>query len=277
MKLIDNILIPLVKYYPFTRGRMFFYLHFVHGKSRSEVLDRLPNPIRMKGGFYLHTYESGDFTSLWFRLYRHYEQATKKLILGGCERDSIFLDVGANLGVFSLGIAKRRKDLLVVGIEPNPLTFSLLSKSVKDNRLCDRVKCLKVAAGNSNEESQFIINLQNSGDSVLMNEGDRDSNSKTVDVEIRKLDEYEPLLATIRASGRKISCLKMDIQGAEVLALQGMSDIITTHKPLLIVELAEDCLARFGHTAKDLYDQLELLNYHQVDFVESNIIARSRS
>ncbi len=269
MTLFYKLLTWAVSFHPFERGRIFFFHHFVYQKALGRHLQQMKNPVRMKTGFTLNTYDNGDFTSTWFRLYRSYENPTKRALLSHCTPNSIFLDLGANMGLFTIGIPHIRRDMCAIGIEPNPLTHQMLAQSIRDNGLQDRVYTFEIAAGEADGEAQFFTNLENSGDSGMAIEGV----AQSVTVQVRQLDRYEPLLSLLTRLNRKISCVKMDIQGTEVLALRGMREILRQHQPALIIELAEDCLVRFGHTGEDLRREIEHCGYQQVGFVENNIVA----
>lgn len=269
MRFFYQFLALAARFYPLERGRTYFFGHFVLRKPLGGYLQTMKNPIRMKTGFTLRTYDNGDFTSLWFRLYRHYENGTKKLILKHCDPGSIFLDLGANMGLFSIGIPHLRRDMMAIAVEPNPITHKLLLQTIRDNRLEDRVHAFEIASGEEDAEAQFFTNMENSGDSSMAVEG----LPQSVTVKVRALDRYEPLLSLISSINRKISCVKMDIQGAEVHALRGMRGLLAAHQPVLIIELDEECLGRFGLSREDLYQEIENCGYEEVGFVETNIVA----
>ena len=60
----------------------------------------------------------------------------------------LFVDVGANLGVFSLRMAERFGDLNVLAFEPNPAIAALLRENIDFNGLATRVTMRQVALGN---------------------------------------------------------------------------------------------------------------------------------
>jgi FkbM family methyltransferase len=254
---------------------MFFYLNYVRNKRLAPALNAQANPQQMKGGFFLHTHDTGDFLSEWCRLYREYEPETGKVILSYLKTDSIFLDIGANLGIFTIGIAAARPDVHVCGIEPSPKIYKLLQKSIISNNLSERVTCFQVAAGSSDETLEFEINQSNSGDSSIVTKA-HPSRSETIQVAVKKLDGYQELVDKISKLNRTVSCVKMDIQGAELMAIMGLREIIQKHKPVLIIEVDEECLARFDHSPIDLFTELAQLNYFETGRVELNVIFQQK-
>lgn len=64
--------------------------------------------------------------------------------IDGFEDGTVFWDIGANVGVFSLYAALRRQ-VSVVSFEPLAANFHVLSRNIQLNRLCDRVTAYCVA------------------------------------------------------------------------------------------------------------------------------------
>lgn len=264
----------LGRMHPLARGRTWFFLNFVYRRKLEDVLANEPNPILMRHGFSLFTYER-EFTSLWFRMWGDMESETRAEILRNLPRDSAFLDVGANLGIFSVGIAHAMPGLIVHAIEPNPRTAELLRQSVAFNKIESRVRVHEVALSDRTEELMFYDNPQNAGDSRIL--GDRDEvpdASHLVRVPVRALDGFEDFLAKVKADGRRVACMKMDIQGPEVLALRGMRGFLKEHKPAIIVEATDDSLCRFGFNEGDLRRELEAQGYTIERRQDCNLIAK---
>ena len=81
--------------------------------------------------------------------------------------------------------------------------------------------------------------------------------NKQRQIAMRKLDTWW------RESGtRNIRAIKMDIEGAELLALQGAEQMLRAERPLLVCEADEELQARFGYGKKQLYDHVSALHYH---------------
>ena len=271
-----SLLMKFGRAYPFIRGRMRFFLTFVFRKKLEDHLARVPNPTPMRDGFSLFTYER-EFTSLWFRMWGDLEPETRAVILQNLPQGTAFLDVGANLGIFSVGIAHSRPDVYVHAIEPNPRTAALLRQSVEFNKLADRVCVHEVALADKPGELTFYDNPQNAGDSHIVGENEETPDaSHLVKVPVRALDQFDEFLAKVKAGGKRIGCMKMDIQGPEVLALRGMKDLLREHRPAIVVEATDDSLCRFGFDEGDLRAELESQGYVIERRQQHNLIARPR-
>jgi hypothetical protein len=73
---------------------------------------------------------------------------------------------------------------------------------------------------------------------------------RAVQVAVTTLDELTSTL------GDGVALVKLDIEGAEVRALRGASDLIARSAPLLLVEVEPEHLARQGASVSDLKDTL---------------------
>lgn len=134
------------------------------------------------------------------------------------------LDVGANVGLYTLLAAKR--GARVFAIEADPHNAALLRHHVKLNRLENRVTILEIAATEIEKTVTLYRNPQNWGESNILNRGNL--SGTVMGHPIDSLD-LPP-----------IDVCKMDIEGAEVFALQGMEGTLKRSPQMkLFVEYAE--------------------------------------
>jgi FkbM family methyltransferase len=147
-------------------------------------------------------------------------QAFSSMIKPGCT----VLDVGANIGLYTLLAAKR--GARVFSIEADPENAALLRHHVAINGFCDRVTIFEMAATECTKEVSLYRNAFNSGESNIIARGTPAGSvpGKTID----SLD-LPP-----------IDICKMDIEGAELCALLGMQRTLERSSNLkLFVEYAE--------------------------------------
>lgn len=154
----------------------------------------------------------------------------------------VVLDVGAHHGVYTLIVAYELKSRgwkgVIHSFEPNPLNFSLLEYNVKQNQLTDYVILHNEAVSNLESRQKLLVDSrENSGcqlESVeVIDEESYQNFIEKQEVKVIKLDE---LLKDLR----NVSLIKMDIQGAEPLALQGGETIIKRDNPILVVEAVKN-------------------------------------
>jgi len=150
-----------------------------------------------------------------------------------------FVDVGANIGKFSLRIANdyKHKSVDVIAIEAHPETYRALSKNIE----CNSLKNIE-AVNTAITDHQGVVTLYENrvGDriNVANHFHHRDSSIRNVFDEKDSTQVKSDTLDNI-LSGRKVHVMKIDVEGAEVLALNGATNTLK-HVRLIIVEIHGD-------------------------------------
>lgn len=147
------------------------------------------------------------------------------------QKDGLFLDVGANLGIFSIRYATFFRRTLA--IEANPLTYHVLCANLL-LRQCNSVEALCVGASNCDESS--FINVDKSGMlgwSSIDKAGILEARETfQAAIQLRPLDD---IVSEIYPEIH-VSLIKLDIEGHEYFALEGADEIIRTHNPAVLYE-----------------------------------------
>lgn len=188
-----------------------------------------------------------------------FEREERKLFCSAIDTGTVVLDVGANIGVYTLLAAKR--GARVFAIEADPDNARALRHHIDINGFSDRVTVFEMAAIDRTEMVTLYRNSQNSGGSTLF--GTRQG------------------VTSIRVEGRTIDSLglppidvcKMDIEGAEALALRGMTDTLARSPHLkLLAEWNPE-----AQTAGPEQDALprQLLSILRARFASVNIVGGS--
>jgi FkbM family methyltransferase len=144
-----------------------------------------------------------------------------KLVLS-VERGT-FIDIGANIGVYTL-IASEVVNARVVSIEPHPATFALLKENV---RLNDRhnVACLNIALSYCDGELQFTDYQERAVNRVV---SARENGGSELRVASRRFD------ALCRELGVVPDFVKIDVEGHECAVLEGFRDFRAATKIIFI-------------------------------------------
>ncbi|MHA1492207.1 MAG: FkbM family methyltransferase [Promethearchaeota archaeon] len=155
-----------------------------------------------------------------------YETLETDYIKKNVKNGDFVLDIGANIGYFTLILAKLiGKEGKVFAFEPEPNNFSLLSKNVSINGY-KNVILINKAVSNKNGKVKLFLNEENIGDHRIFDSND---GRQSIEVETIRLDDY------FKNYNEKIKFIKMDIQGAEMDAIQGMVNLIQKSKELKIL------------------------------------------
>lgn len=193
-----------------------------------------------------------DKLSPYLAMNGYFEKMETALIRQHVKPGMRVLDVGANIGYFTvLCSALVGERGCVVAIEPDDTNFSFLERSVAE--LPEKnTRVVKAAAWQESGKLDLYISTENPGDHQSF-PGDTTRNHYTVDsVAIDDLVEAE--------SG--FDLVKMDIQGSEGHALQGMQKTFRQNPPgTLILEFWPSGLAQAGTPPEDVYAVLKGMGY----------------
>jgi FkbM family methyltransferase len=156
----------------------------------------------------------------------------------------VFIDVGANIGRYSLFLAKKFPKINVVAIEPDPEAFLALTKGIKINGL-NNVIALNVAAFDIDGFVTIYRKRSPSISSIV----DKENAFQTVKVVARCLDSIIKELGI-----NQVDIVKIDVEGAELYVLRGFGNSIIKFKPRIIIEIKE-------FNRKEAFKFFEEVNY----------------
>lgn len=148
---------------------------------------------------------------------------------------SIFIDVGAHLGRFTLlGARLVGEKGMVVALEPDQRVFQRLVENVGLNNL-QNVIALPIAASNRNVLALFKLSKTLRGWSSLTNMH-KDTVVAEVPIPAFTLDT---LVESLRLE--RVDLVKIDVEGAEDKVLEGAVEVLDVFRPALLIEMhAED-------------------------------------
>jgi len=149
------------------------------------------------------------------------------------KKDPICFDIGAHIGESVVYFNKLFNNPLIYSFEPSPNSFEILKKNNYKNNLC-----FNYAISNMTGNTVFYENeISHTNSLVKINPLSVDSikKQKTVNSKINvkaiKLDDF-----IIEQKIKKIDVLKIDVQGAEALVLEGGDNALKLSK-IVIVEI----------------------------------------
>lgn len=175
-----------------------------------------------------------------------WEPSIRVMIHGKVDRDTLFIDVGANIGIHSLSAS--RVAGLVVAFEPDPISHSILQQNFLINGFPENVAVL-AAVGEVSGRGLVRQNSESSGmNSILY--------SASGDTLIVSLDEYFLGNQEVELSQFKSLFVKVDVEGMEGDVLLGgvelfsryerVSIVVEYHRPSSLPQALEGIIAGLG-------------------------------
>jgi len=167
--------------------------------------------------------------SLLFSIIGAYEPFETELVKKEIKKGDVVLDLGANIGYYTLIFAKLVGEKgKVFAFEPEPDNFALLKKNVEINGYKNVVLVQKAVSNKTGKLKLYLCKDNTGGHSIHPFESPQDGN-QSIEIEATRLDDY------FKTYDGKIDFIKMDIQGAEKEAVQGMSSLLKKNKNVKVV------------------------------------------
>jgi FkbM family methyltransferase len=161
-------------------------------------------------------------------------------------KDKTILDIGAHIGYLSMGFSRLVGTTgQVYAFEPNPFNIERLNNHLELNKEINNIKIINYALSNKDGEEEFMFSPKiekGASSGSFLNSAhtfwDKDiyekkAGFKRMIVRTKTLDQlYDAGELT-----KKPDLLKIDIEGAEFLMLEGAKNTIEKYKPTILIEI----------------------------------------
>jgi FkbM family methyltransferase len=187
---------------------------------------------------------------------RSYEAGETQYLANFISRSSVCFDVGANIGYFTLLMAKHAPLGKVYAFEPIPLNAFLLRASIELNKYENiEVNCIGVGA------DSVDVTFTQSTDSAYssIQDTERKPVERTFQVPMTTLDSFVG-----KRNITSIDLLKVDVEGAEGLVIQGSKRLLDdpNRRPrLVLMELFDDNLVKFNTGSSSIVETMIEFGY----------------
>lgn len=183
---------------------------------------------------------------------RFYEQKFLEYI-AGLDLQGLYVDIGGNVGNHSVYFANFTAADAVISLEPHREIFEFLKTNVENNDPKQKVTPENIAAGDRNGRCSLSEDARDPLGGSFVTKGD--------DIEMRVLDDI--------VGARKVSLVKIDVEGFETSVLKGAGTVLQRDQPELFIEAtaiaekrAVDAILRpYGYTAVNVYNNSATYHY----------------
>lgn len=228
------------------------------------ALTQKDTPIIVKTGYGDNLVVSGRDAGLGLMLRTHgnYESILTRFLQDNIHPGDIVVDVGANVGYFTKLMTKlvgKRGE--VIGFEPSEINWKYLKKNVSRN---PNLMIEKIALSDKEGELHFAEDSANPGENGLRAKG------KTV-------VPTTTLTSWVKAHKmNRVNLIKIDVEGAEVMVLQGAKDFLRKQKKLIVaIECNPGALSELGFTTSDLIKSLKACGLTIIEVIDERMKATS--
>jgi len=189
-------------------------------------------------------------------IYDGFEKEETEYLAKILNNGDVFVDIGANIGLFSLIASKIVGDEgKVLCFEPAPLTFSRLKENISLNNF-KNVDIRNIGLSDSKGELTFYVsnNGHDAWNSFAPSQDNKLESSiqvpvSTLDIELKDIDKA------------KIKLVKIDVEGWEKFVLVGGKDFLVNYNPIVMVEFTEENTFNAGYPVYEIYDIMKDFGY----------------
>lgn len=186
--------------------------------------------------------------------FNQYEPAETRAMDVLAAQARTILDVGANIGLYSIRFAKRFPAARVYAFEPMPTSHAFLQRNVAANAVGERVSCFNYGLSETSGTVDFFISPAAGTNASLLNVAGAQDAQRVVGLTLT-LDQWS-------ANQRVVpDFIKCDVEGAELLVFRGGRTTLEQHQPIVFAELLRKWSKPFGYHPNDVLHFFAELGY----------------
>jgi FkbM family methyltransferase len=206
--------------------------------------------VRVRDGFQLRVDGSSQSGRIVY-VTGEYEPDTARLMRRRLQAGETMIDVGANIGYFTVAAALAvGPEGRVVAFEPAAATRHLLEENVRLNGLANVTVRDEALAATQSEAALYLGPQQDTGLASLR---PLPGSSRAI-VRQAPFDDLWP-------AAHRVALVKIDVEGAELAVLRGMAGLLERDHPDVIVEVTDRFLRELGASAPALFEFLTARGY----------------
>ncbi len=184
--------------------------------------------------------------------------------------NTMVLDIGANIGIMTVHLARTIKDVTVVSFEPMPTNIGAFKRIIAYFKL-QNVKLFEIALGNAEGEVEMVMpvisNVRMQGLSHVVHDSIPDNNEgERFTVPLKMLDN----MIELTNAPKRISGIKIDVENFEFFVLDGAKQLIAKNKPVVYAELWEN------ENREKCFELFKSLNYKTVVVIDKKAVEFDR-
>lgn len=165
------------------------------------------------------------------------------------------VDIGANIGLYSILMGKRACNGKVFSFEPVPINRSLLMLNVALNNL-QNINVIDAVVGNTEGMIDFSVSMDSAYSSIIPT--NRKSEKEKIHAKVTTLDSY------FYSDKEKVDFIKVDVEGAELLVLKGAERLLTDEESgprAVLIELNAENQEAYGYTPWDIIQLMKKYDF----------------
>ena len=176
--------------------------------------------------------------------------------------NSTVLDLGSNFGQLGILFSKTEQNVDVYCYEASKYIFDILKKNIEINQVSAKAfnYIISDQSGMKMKIKTASLKDYNTYGSNKVEIANDDFDNNFEEVEVKKIDDF--------TFDKKISFMKIDIQGYDLMALKGSIKTILKHKMPIIFEYSPEFSEELKYTFADFENFIDKINYYVVKKID---------
>lgn len=238
--------------HPFNRGHKLLTLSRIIFWKLNQWFFHLPAIITIDKGLRCICYPDSSYGGMVvYNRWAEYEVMHN--IVSNLKKDSIYVDVGANIGdttIIAAGYTKNK----IYAFEPSPVAYPRLLENITLNNLDEQIVAERIVLSAKSGPVEFAE--MKTSETSRINTNNNSSKDNLIKLQATTLDSY-----AMTHKIAKIDLIKIDVEGAEMLVLMGASELLAKHRiKHILVELNSQS-SQYGYVNSDVVKLLKKHGY----------------
>ena len=178
-----------------------------------------------------------------------------RALLKLCQRDSVVLDIGANIGWTALNLARIAQNGKIFAFEPDEASMASLRANIALNHAANIQPC---PYGLGDQNRDLYLETRETSNAGMNRICPRKSKGGRP-TQVVRLDDFQPT-----ATLNRLDLVKIDVEGFELKVLRGGQRLIRMTMPSLFIEIDDANLQDHGDSAAALIHFLGELGYRKI-------------
>lgn len=234
--------------------------HKLPSGIKTQVRNTYTSMVRMyhSGKYHIQLNKGTSFWAAFHHLpeyreahgFTHYEPEFLEAFTKQTKKAKVIYDIGSNIGLYSLTAAALNKDARIIAFEPETHCCEIIEKSKNLNSF-DNIEVQECCLGDHND----TIKLSMKGSTGHFVSHDV-KEEEVIEKPVYRLD-YLVEKKSIPAP----DMVKIDVEGYEAHVMRGMKNIMSVHKPVILLELHKEFMSQYGENSNKLLDSAKASGY----------------
>ncbi len=195
-------------------------------------------------------------------IHKVYEPLLVNHALKNLDKDKDVIDVGANIGFYTVLFAKNLNRRKVLSIEPTKNALQRLYKNIQLNNIIDKVIVFEGAVSDYVGRGQIkTLNGKEEYSTVgqWKHPSIENENFATYEIEVFTIDDL------VNKYSLEPGFMKIDVEGIEHLVLKGSKKTLENKRPVILSELSDYLLKQNGSSSLEVINFFKSLDYIVID------------